>query len=393
VVPRPNNAGTFTTRAGTIENAESPLQPFYQAPGKFWTSNGVRDTRTLGYTYPELAQWSSLSPQEKSVRIHTEVNRLYGKTAPVAGVKPRVFGAVSAPKEAAAAPVPPAAAPPKPETPSAKPQTPAAAAPVPAGTAQKVLATTPAPAAPAAGKAPAAKPPAKPAAKHDTKHTAPHKHDPAAPHKHDPAAPHKHDHKKEEGAVEITGTSNVDEPDWHETATTADDKVHYHEWVANIRVEKYAVKSTFFVHVFLGDFTNDPAGWGEDPNLVGSHVIFANNANFTGCQNCLAANEARKLVTGTIPLTGALGDKLGAEKLAHLEPELVGPYLKANLHWRIQKHDNTVIERSEIPSLKISVGHALVEVPESVADFPSWGKIHINLGVTTGRPGGADEED
>jgi hypothetical protein len=41
---------------------------------------------------------------------------------------------------------------------------------------------------------------------------------------------------REEG-VEITGTSNINEPDWHETATTADDKAHYHEWIANIRVE------------------------------------------------------------------------------------------------------------------------------------------------------------
>jgi hypothetical protein len=28
-----------------------------------------------------------------------------------------------------------------------------------------------------------------------------------------------------------------------------------------------------------GDFTQNPAKWGEDPNLVGSHVIFANNAS------------------------------------------------------------------------------------------------------------------
>jgi len=183
------------------------------------------------------------------------------------------------------------------------------------------------------------------------------------------------------------------ETSWHDTATTEDDKTHYHEWVANIRVEKYAVKSTFFVHVFLGDFTPDHTKWGEDPNLVGTHVIFANNANFTGCENCLSANEARKLVTGTIPLTGALGDKLGQEKVAHLEPETVEPYLKKNLHWRIQKHDDTPIDRTAVPSLKISVGHAVVEVPDSVDKFPAWGSIDLSLGITTGRPGGAEDAD
>jgi tyrosinase len=105
------------------------------------------------------------------------------------------------------------------------------------------------------------------------------------------------------------------------------------------------------------------------------------------------SNETRKLVTGTIPLTGALGDKLGLDKLGHLEPDIVVPYLRQHLHWRIQKHDNTPIERKDIPSLKISVGHALVEVPQTAAEFPSWGKIELSLGVTTGRLGGANEAD
>jgi hypothetical protein len=38
-----------------------------------------------------------------------------------------------------------------------------------------------------------------------------------------------------------------------------------------------------------------------------------------------------------IPLTGALGDKLGKDKLRELEPDIVVPYLQKNLHWRVQK--------------------------------------------------------
>jgi len=45
----------------------------------------------LNYTYPELAQWSTLSAKEKSLRVHSEVNRLYGRTAPVSAVAPSVF--------------------------------------------------------------------------------------------------------------------------------------------------------------------------------------------------------------------------------------------------------------------------------------------------------------
>ena len=31
------------------------------------------------------------------------------------------------------------------------------------------------------------------------------------------------------------------------------------------------------VHIFLGDFNEDPTKWGVDPNLVGTHAVFANN--------------------------------------------------------------------------------------------------------------------
>jgi tyrosinase len=66
-------------------------------------------------------------------------------------------------------------------------------------------------------------------------------------------------------------------------------------------------------------------------------------AEFTGCENCVHANEEHKLVTGTIPLTGALGDKFGQAQIAHLEPEVVVPYLQKNLHWRLQKVLNPIL--------------------------------------------------
>jgi hypothetical protein len=84
--------------------------------------------------------------------------------------------------------------------------------------------------------------------------------------------------------VEITGTSSVDEPGWHATKTTDDDKAHYHEWLVNIRVEKYAIKTTMFIHIFLGDFNEDYHKWGEDPNLVGTHVVFGNNLGLCLCK-------------------------------------------------------------------------------------------------------------
>lgn len=99
-------------------------------------------------------------------------------------------------------------------------------------------------------------------------------------------------------------------------------------------------------------------------------------------------------MTGTIPLTGALGDKFPDKAAAgKLEPDFVIPYLQRNLHWRIQKNDGTPVERAELPSLKVSVGHSLVAPPSDIAEFPTWGEATKETAVTAGRPGGAGEDD
>jgi tyrosinase len=38
IQPRPNNAGTFTTRPGTVEDENSGLTPFRRTDNQMWTS-------------------------------------------------------------------------------------------------------------------------------------------------------------------------------------------------------------------------------------------------------------------------------------------------------------------------------------------------------------------
>ncbi|CAG8756454.1 1092_t:CDS:2, partial [Acaulospora colombiana] len=84
---------------------------------------------------------------------------------------------------------------------------------------------------------------------------------------------------------------------------------HYLEWIATVTVS--------------GDFNSDPNEWSVDPNLVGRHAVFANNVE-------------EGVVTGTVPLTAALAQRLGQNKIDNLTPEEVNPYLQKELHWRIQ---------------------------------------------------------
>lgn len=109
--------------------------------------------------------------------------------------------------------------------------------------------------------------------------------------------------------------------------------IHRREWLVNLHIENFAVDGSFFIHVFLGDFSPNPTNWTQDVNLVGTHSVFSSAIGKTGCQNCLQDKKNNAVVSGGVSLTTKLLEK----GLPDLEPPTVAPYLKENLHWRVQK--------------------------------------------------------
>jgi tyrosinase len=65
---------TYTNSVGQEQTSSTPLTPFYDANGKFWTSDGVRDIQTFGYAYPETIGKSRQ-------RVTAAINRLYSSTS------------------------------------------------------------------------------------------------------------------------------------------------------------------------------------------------------------------------------------------------------------------------------------------------------------------------
>ena len=111
-----------------------------------------------------------------------------------------------------------------------------------------------------------------------------------------------------------------------------DEQDKYFEYIANIRVKKNAIDSSFFIHIFLGDFNPDPFSWTFEPNLVGSHCVFSRKGELCNCADDDALDAE---VAGAIPLTTTL--LAGIEKgcLSSLDPTEVDAYLVDNLHWRV----------------------------------------------------------
>ena len=112
-------------------------------------------------------------------------------------------------------------------------------------------------------------------------------------------------------------------PSTHEDAASET----YTEWIANLRVAQDALVNTFFIYVFLGDFSTDSACWSFDPNLVGMHTVFNSSPDPTKRHNLI--------VTGTIPLTKTLRRHAADGKVNLKDEKAVKDYLKAALHWRV----------------------------------------------------------
>ena len=66
---------TYTYPAGTYRDANSPLEPFYDTAGQFYTSDNVQDTTKFGYNYPETASGATTSS------VTSAIKSLYGGSA------------------------------------------------------------------------------------------------------------------------------------------------------------------------------------------------------------------------------------------------------------------------------------------------------------------------
>jgi tyrosinase len=102
------------------------------------------------------------------------------------------------------------------------------------------------------------------------------------------------------------------------------------DYIANIKADKYGKHGSYFIHVFLGEPSDDPSTWSTDPNLVGTHAIFSTTDGESSSQPPVP-------VTGAMPLTDALKRFHLDGKLASLAEAIIVPFLTRNLHWRAQE--------------------------------------------------------
>lgn len=103
------------------------------------------------------------------------------------------------------------------------------------------------------------------------------------------------------------------------------DESTYTEWIVNVRVAANALPTTFYIYFFIGNFTDDPALWSTDPNLVGTQSVF----------NSIGGSKKNLIITGTVPLTSSLRRDCEAGKVDSKDEKAVEGYFAKNLSWRV----------------------------------------------------------
>jgi len=151
------------------------------------------------------------------------------------------------------------------------------------------------------------------------------------------------------------------------------------EWTARIRCNQYEVGGSFSVFIFLDEVPTNPKQWFTDSAFVGTFDAFVNSP-LEGYAN--RNDQADFDIQGFVHLNPKFL-KLSGQK--SLEPSVVVPYLKKNLHWGVQKVTGTV---AELPSLEVVVLATPLTLPEG-AKYPTAGEpVHYH-DITYGRPGGS----
>ncbi|KAI5244883.1 Di-copper centre-containing protein [Aureobasidium subglaciale] len=328
---------TFTYPAGTINDVNSPLTPFFKdTAGTNWTSADVRDTTKLGYTYPELQNGAT------AASVRAAINRLYGKNAVAADVSANVNLGNTASS-------------------------------APASSSTRAASSTPAaPSAPAVPSAPAK---------------------PSSP---TPPVASSRQNAQRPGLASIWRSRPVHiwspwwkrdnmtgEPYYNANGTNGTDEYH-HEYICNIVSQKFAMNGSYAVYVFLGNVSsNSTEELQLSPNLVGTYSVFS---NMPSEDNDMANMDLK--ITGTVPLTTSLLGKYETGELRTMLPADVEPYLRKTLQWRVAKYDGGEVAVADVPDLSLNVVQAQVTPAADETEFPQWGAFTALTSVTAGKVGG-----
>ncbi len=159
------------------------------------------------------------------------------------------------------------------------------------------------------------------------------------------------------------------------------------QWFAKIEIDRFAYRTSFALHFFMGAPPLDPKWWPTASNLVGAQGQFINADVAAMHRDGIPVGN----IEGEVTLTHTLVGGINRGFIADLSPESVLPVLQEGLQWRASTADGCEINCAELSGLVISVGSRSVEPAKDENCFPTYGDVQWYGEITQGKPGGAGQ--
>ena len=110
----------------------------------------------------------------------------------------------------------------------------------------------------------------------------------------------------------------------------------YSDWTARVTFDRTEVGRSFSVVFFLGSVPEDSSTWLTCPQFVGAHHAFVHSAQ------CARCSQDKVMEEGFVSLNPAIADK---STFGSFLSELVAPWLKNELQWRVRAVSGSVVRR------------------------------------------------
>jgi len=94
------------------------------------------------------------------------------------------------------------------------------------------------------------------------------------------------------------------------------------------------------------------------------------------------------IISGSIPLTRVLHEKLAAGIIKSMAPEDVNAYLKANLVWKIASNTGDCVDPTTLKGFVVAVATTTAALPVDQSQLPVYSPFHLAVDITAGIAGG-----
>ncbi|KAG9032088.1 hypothetical protein FRB95_001949 [Tulasnella sp. JGI-2019a] len=152
-------------------------------------------------------------------------------------------------------------------------------------------------------------------------------------------------------------------------------------WTVIVKSKQYQFANSYSVLIFVGAPPASEHDWRTSPTYAGAFCAFVNSSP-EECSNCMEHTDL--VVEGYVPLTGSLADA-GVKSLGS---DVVVPYLKENLHWRIQKTDASIVEAKDMEEFEVGVISVEMEYKPEEELYKVISDRTYHPEITAGKPGG-----